>query len=294
MTESPKHRIALATCNEFPDLNDDDRLLLPAFAELGLEAAPALWNDPAMDWESFESVIIRSTWDYIERFAEFDAWLDRLKARGIRVWNPVATVRENLNKNYLRRFASCGTPTLPTLWLARGERDPVRRILAESDWKEIVVKPAISAGSFRTYRWQREEVAERGRELAEILADCDALVQPCMREFFDPGEWSFLFFGGCFSHALRKRPKPGDFRVQYIHGGSQERVEPGAALLREVEAITKQIPDAHLFARIDGIVHQDKFLVVEIELVEPHFFLAMDPESPRRFAAAYAKLRTTF
>jgi len=46
------------------------------------------------------------------------------------------------------------------------------------------------------------------------------LIQQFIPEIQMNGEISFAYIDGAFSHAVLKRPAPGDFRVQQEHGGS--------------------------------------------------------------------------
>ncbi len=289
-------RVALATCAAFPELFADDRLLLPALEAAGIAWDVAVWTDPGIDWRSYDAVVIRSIWDYFERFPEFRAWLACLEKTQARVLNPVSTLLANCDKGYLRDLAARGVATLPTLWIGRGSQSTeVKRLLATVAWEELVVKPSVSGNAFRTERVSLVELLARRDPLAVILGDSDALVQPFMPEITRDGEWSFLFFGGAFSHALCKRPQRGDFRVQATYGGVTAKADPAPALLAQAEAVLtaarQSDPGAgELYARVDGIVREGTFLLIELELIEPFLFLGEDPESPRRFVAALRRL----
>ncbi len=283
-------RVALVTCDEYPQLTADDRLLLPALNAQGLTPEIVIWSDANVDWRSFDAVVIRSTWDYYKRPDEFRAWLYRLEKDSIRLLNPVATILGNMDKSYLRNLEAQGIATVPTAWIDSAQRDEVLEQLRDVPWDgELVVKPAISAGAFRTVRTSKEALMREPAPLFEILTESVALVQPFLPEIEQEGEWSFLFFGGSFSHAVIKRPKSGDFRVQWVHGGGHSLAQTSAHIYEQAANIAMKAAGGRLlFARVDGVIRNGVFLLIEIELIEPYLFLAEDPEAAERFAKALA------
>lgn len=285
--------IALATCEKFPQFYGGEQLILAELERAGLAWQAPFWTDPTVDWASYDVVVIRTIWDYFERYTEFRAWLEKLKSAGARVLNPVATIEMNCDKLYLRALEERGVATVPTCWIAPGTAPAeVARQLEALDWHEIVIKPSVSGGAFRTERLTLTELRARPNPLADILADSHAMVQPFLPEIAEAGEWSFLFFGGQFSHSVVKRPKAGDFRVQMNHGGTYEAETASAEIQRQAQAALdacRHLPggDApRLYARVDGVVQGDRFVVVEIELIEPYLFLDQDEKAPARFVAA--------
>ncbi len=138
-------RIALATSAKLPTLNDDDRLLIPVLAELGLGAVPAVWDSPEVCWEEFQGVLVRSCWDYHHRLEEFLAWVSRLERTGVRVWNPPAVLRWNSHKGYLRDLGARGVSIVPTRWLERGAQADLAGLLRDPAWRRS--KPARGAAA---------------------------------------------------------------------------------------------------------------------------------------------------
>src|SRR5438034_2541390 len=219
-------RIALATSAKLPTLNDDDRLLIPALAELELAAVPAVWDASDVCWEEFQGVVVRSCWDYHHRLEEFLGWVVWLERAGIPVWNPPAVLRWNSHKGYLRDLAARGVPIVPTRWLGRGEPVDLPMLLEDAGWRDAVVKPAVSAIASGTWRTSTEVEAGDQARLGELLRAGDVMVQPFVSEVRDRGEWSILFLGGQLSHAVLKRPAGGDYRVQREFGGSAGTTAP--------------------------------------------------------------------
>ena len=275
--------ISLATCAEHPGLAPDDRLLLAALRAEGAEAEPAVW-DAAYPWASSRLVVVRSTWDYAGRPSDFLAWVESA-ARVTRVENAPATLRWNIDKAYLAEFERRGIAVVPSALLEEPTVEGLERLLRRRGWPEAVIKPVVGAGGRDTFRVRAGRVAAAGLPVAAAIARAPMLVQP----FIPVAEWgelSLLYFGGEFSHAARKRPVAGEFRVQEQFGGS---TLPAVAAPEEM-ALGRRILDrldrTPLYARLDFLRGTDGWLLSEAELTEPSMFLALDPGAPARFARA--------
>src|SRR4051812_21074589 len=140
-------RVALVTSDALPDLYEDDRLLVPALAELGIEAVPAIWSDPAIAWRSFAALVIRTPWDYFMRPVEFRAWLDARIASGVRMCNAPEILTWNFDKKYLQDLAAAGVELVPTIVVLHGDSPDVVALARARGWDDIVVKPTISGGA---------------------------------------------------------------------------------------------------------------------------------------------------
>lgn len=272
----PRLMIAFVSCTLHPSGTADDAFAREALLRRGLEVETVLWTDPRVRWDRYAAVVLRSTWDYYLRPAEFRAWVDARE----RLWNPPATVRWNLDKRYLLELSRRGVPIVPTRLIERG---PLPRELPDA-----VLKPAISGGAHHTFRVRGSAPAEAERALAQILAGGAALLQPFVPEVARDGEWSLVFFRGAFSHAVLKRPAAGDFRTQEKHGARVERAEPPAAVLAAAERALRAAEQETVYARVDGVVAGGAFLLMELELIEPSLYFLGDEAAAGRFAAAIA------
>ena len=244
-------RIALVTCRSLPDLAPGDRLLHDELRRRGIDAIPAVWDDEGVEWRRFDRIVIRSPWDYHLAPRRFAAWLDRVEGSGRPCVNPLNIVRWNLHKRYLLELE------------ARGCAIPPTRLI---ETRGAVAKPAISGGAYRTVR-----------------IEGDVLVQDYVPEVETHGEWSLMFFGGLYSHAVVKRAAPDDFRVQMEHGGTVEAGEPPRPVLdagHQVISVLPRLP----FARIDLVEAARGPLLMEAELIEPELFLDRHPEAASRLA----------
>ncbi len=284
--ETAQLRVALVTCAAYPNLFEDDLLLAWALEDLGISAIPAVWSDAAIDWTSFAALVIRTPWDYFERAAEFRAWLDARIASGVLMCNAAEILDWNYDKRYLQDLEAAGVPLVPTICVRRGEQADVGALARARGWNEIVVKPTISGGAYRTYRFLVADAAAYAKEIDDTLADRGVLVQPFLSEILNDGELSLLFFDGVYSHAVCKRAKPGDYRVQFQFGGTTKSVEVERGLVEQARACIRAAPSLPVYARVDGVVKEGSFLLMELEVFEPLMFLASHPEAPGRFARA--------
>lgn len=281
--------VGLATSSAYPSLTDDDRPLLDRLRRHGATADAVVWDDPSIAWASYDAVVLRSTWDYHLRGPEFEAWLGRLDTAGVTLWNPTSLVRWNMHKGYLRSLAARGIMVPPTEWVARGDARPLESVLRAHGWADAVVKPAISASATETWHTTPDIGADAAR-YARLVSDRDVLVQMAVPEIRSEGEWSLVFIGGAFSHATIKRPRPGDFRVQVEHGGTADPGRPPASVVNAGRVIADALQRPWLYARVDGVATGAGFMLMEVECIEPHLFLAHQDGAHERFAQALLRL----
>lgn len=285
-------RVALITCEWLPDLFADDKLLVAALETLGIEPVPAVWSRSDIDWMAFDALVIRSPWDYFERLAPFRRWLDARIASGVTMCNAPEILAWNFDKSYLQDLAKHGVELVPTVTIARGatgDEADIAALARAQGWDEIVVKPKISGGAYRTHRFRLDELPRYAADIAETLQDRGVLVQPFLPEIQRDGELSLLFFDGELSHAVRKRAAAGDYRVQLQFGGTNEDVVISDEIIAQARRCLAHTPGATVYARVDGLMHDGKFLLMELEVFEPLMFLARHPEAAMRFARAIAR-----
>ena len=285
-------RIAFATSDAHASLTPDDLLAVAALRADGVHVEPAVWNEPTVRWADFDAVVVRSTWDYHHRADAFRNWIDRLEGNGARVWNPAPVLRWNMQKRYLRDLDRAGVPVVPTLWLSKGSAVDAAAVMDERHWLDAVIKPVVSATAFRTWRVSRNEAAggDAAARLRELLTTGDVMVQPFIAEIEREGEWSLVFIDGAFSHAVRKRPTAGDFRVQAEFGGTSVAEAPSARVVAAAERVLRAAPRPWLYARVDGIDTSSGFVLLELEMLEPSLFFAQGEGAAERFARAISRV----
>ncbi len=281
----PARPIAFVTYPERPALTEDDALGAAALARRGLEVSAVPWS-AQVDWRRYDAVVLRSCWDYFLHPAAFAQWLSQLERSGVTTFNPVPLLRWNLHKGYLAELAARAVRIVPTAFLEQGARVQLPALLAERGWKEAVVKPLVSAGAYET--WRTTGAGEDGARFAAALARGGLLVQPFLEEISTQGEWSLLFYGGRFSHAVLKRPAAGDFRVQQHLGGSLAALPPPPGVRQAAQGVLALAPAPPLYARVDGVLVGGAFHLMELELLEPVLYFGMSTHAAEAFAEALA------
>lgn len=277
-------RIALATYAAYPDLPPDDQIFQRALERRGAQAVPLLWDAPA-DWSGYDVVVVRSCWDYHLRHREFLAWIDRVERGGAILHNAPSILRWNSDKRYLRDLEQAGIDVVHTRWTDAAETPlSLASVLAEEGWQDVVIKPAISASATDTWRVPAGKSAEWEDRFRAMVRRGAVMIQPFVSEVARDGEWSLVFVGGEFSHAMLKHPAPGDFRVQTEHGGSQRREVPDPGLVRAAQGVLSCAPEAASYARVDGCVVDGHFRVMELELLEPTLYFTEGPAAADRLA----------
>ncbi|SHG08712.1 RimK family alpha-L-glutamate ligase [Chryseobacterium sp. OV279] len=251
--------------------NDEDADLLKFLTGKGLDVVPVIWNDENVDWTSFNVAIIKSPWDYHNHLPAFLNWLNQLEKLNIRVLNPVKIIQWNSHKKYLKDIAENGLPVIPSAYIDKGS-DFDGRFFDLFGTDRVVVKPCVSAGAHNTVVVTKDNLKERTEEIRQFLTTEDYMVQPFTEEIKN-GEWSFLFFNGQYSHCSLKTPKQDDFRVQHYHGGSISYPTPDPIHIEQAGAYLKSLPQPTLYARVDGVLINDSFTLMELELIEPYLFL---------------------
>jgi hypothetical protein len=277
--------IGLVSYAKCPELTDDDRPVLDLLRAHGIDARSTVWDDPDEQWEDFRGLVLRSTWDYHLRPREFVDWLEMIATADVACWNPPELVRWNMHKRYLREVEARGVRIPETEWVGRADDRPLSSVLRARGWPHAIVKPAISASATETWKTTGDSLAD-DRRYRDLVERCDLLVQGVVPEVAREGEWSLVFLGGTFSHAMIKRPRSGDFRVQLEHGGSADPAIASPHLIEAAERVAAMIPHPWLYARIDGVATARGFMLMEIECIEPHLFLTDAPGAHDRFAAA--------
>ncbi|WP_428261127.1 ATP-grasp domain-containing protein [Haliangium sp.] len=278
--------IALVTCETLPEPDRDQLPLSEALTAAGIDFALWAWEDQGLDWSRPRLALLRSTWNYPLAASAFLAWAERAAAL-TRLYNPLPVVRWNAHKGYLLELAAAGVPVTPTALVPQGSSDTLSALLAARSWDEVVIKPAVSAASYRTLRVGRGDLAAGEAHLAALVAERDVLVQPYLASVDDYGERALVWIDGELTHAVRKAPR--------FEGGSESVSEQAvaisaeeAALAQRTLALAREHLDAPLlYARVDVAPGPDgRPVVMELELVEPSLFFAQGPAALERLVAA--------
>ncbi len=275
--------VIFATCEHQPLIARDDQTLADALSARGVVVTPIPWTeiDPYAVIDS-PPVLLRSTWDYHRVPTMFVSWLDALADSGRLTLNPPAVARDNVDKIYLQTLAAAGIAIPKTRWLARVDNDTLDRSMEEEGWDRAVLKPRIAATAYGTFLISRG-VALSDDDLAPARAS-GALLQEVVPEIAASGETSIVYAGRAFSHAVQKRAKDGEFRVQQDFGGRVEPASPSTALLSCAATVMTHVPDGCLYARVDVVESSRGPLLMELELIEPELYFLIVPDAATRMA----------
>ena len=271
-------RIALVTCSNYPKLTESDRLLAAALTDAGTQPMAVDWRDESARWREFDLAVLRSTWDYHLYPDEFSSWIDQV-AMATHLVNSAPLVRWNCNKRYLEELRQRGVPLLPFVLVEPESPVPLQ---TPGPWPQtdIVVKPLVGASAWQIVRTHRSRLQD---VVTPELRRHGYLVQAYGQEI-EQGEYSIIFFDGQFSHAVLKKPKSGDFRTQPELGASQTIVRPPGSILGEAAVVLDALPEQPTYARIDGIVQNGHFVLMEAELIEPELFFRLAPAAAHSLA----------
>ncbi|MFZ5973280.1 MAG: ATP-grasp domain-containing protein [Bacteroidota bacterium] len=277
-------KITFVTATPYPSITADDALTAAALAPKNIQVEAAPWDDPSIDWHAFEAIVLRSCWNYHLHPDAFLQWLQSLPAN--KLINPLPAVKWNVHKSYLQDLQKAGAKIPDTIWIPKGQPIDVVALLQEKEWSRAVAKPAISATAHQTFHISLSDVNQWQPRLLQHLSKADYLLQPFLHEVQQAGEWSLLFFDKAFSHAVLKKPQPNDFRVQNDFGGTTVAAHPPAFVVHKAEEILASVPYPLPYARVDGIVSSQEFILMELELIEPSLFLAYHAQAAERLAQA--------
>ncbi len=283
-------RIAIATCVNLPEPDPDEPMLLAALRAAGHSAAAMAWDDPDARFDAIDACVLRSTWNYYRKAGEFAAWIDTVASK-TRLFNPPHVVHWNMHKGYLRDLERGGAPIVPTEFVSHGGKLDLAGLMSERGWSTVVVKPSVSAGSFRTHRFTSRQAAEAQQTLDRLSAERDAMIQPFLPAVETEGERSLIWIDGDFTHAIHKHPR---------FAGQEESVELAefnAGLRTAGERVIDAVRRASVFpitellyGRVDLMPGPGgEWLLSEFEVIEPSLFFLEFPPALGRFVRAVSR-----
>lgn len=268
----------------------EQELLKSAFESQGLKVDITYWDNPSYEWQQTKSVLFRTVWDYFERFDEFWDWLEQVKTK-TRLINSYELIKWNIDKHYLRDLKNNDIQVVPTYFADKGNNISLQEIANLNDWKHIVIKPAISASAFNTYKITNDEIEQKEQLFHELLQTHDMLVQPFFPTISELGEASLMVFGGKFTHAILKKAKAGDFRVQDDFGGTVHDYNPTQEEIKFAEKVFQSCTSLPIYGRVDIVWDSNKHIYLsELEIIEPELWIRNRPESANKIAEAVNKI----
>ena len=268
----------------------EQELLKSAFEAQGLKVDITYWDNPSYEWQKTRSILFRTIWDYFERFDEFWEWIEQVKTKTTLI-NSYELIKWNIDKHYLNDLKNNGIQVVPTCFVDRGNNIGLKEIANLNDWKHIVIKPAISASAFNTYKITNDEIEHNEKLFHELLQTHDMLVQPFISTISEFGEASLMVFDGKFTHAVLKKAKPGDFRVQDDFGGTVHDYKPTEEEIKFAEKVFQSCISMPIYGRVDIVWDTNKNLYLsELEIIEPELWIRNMPESGNKIAEAVTRI----
>jgi glutathione synthase/RimK-type ligase-like ATP-grasp enzyme len=274
--------ITLATCAAWPALGASDECLAAALRARGHTVHAAPWNGDFAPFARAAAVVIRATWDYHDAPGAYLAWLDRLDPR--RTFNLPSLVRWNLAKTHVLDLAERGAP-IPRTRAVAATPEAIATALDDLALDDAVIKPLVGASGFGVERVARGREAEALRRATARKATDRVLVQEFLPAIAE-GELAGVFFDGAFSHGLRRVPAAGEFRINSQYGGRMQAAALPPDVIARMTEVLALLPERPLYARIDGVVQEGRFVLIEVEVNEPGLGLDHAPGAGERFADA--------
>ena len=260
------------------DAFEHDQMMDALSVDKRLNYEAVSWDDPTADWSGYDAVVIGTVWDYWDRMEAFLPTLDEIAAQTA-LYNPPSLVRWNSHKSYLKDLETRGAKLIPTVWLETVTPKTAKAAFEKLGSDDLVFKRQVGAGAEGQHRLQPDTPLP---DLPHPM-----MVQPFLGSIQSEGEYSFIFIDGVLSHALVKRAKPGDYRIQSAYGGTEERIEPSSDDLSAACAIIETLEEPPLYARVDMVRGaEDQLLLMELELIEPFLYPLQGPALGNRIGDA--------
>lgn len=275
--------ILIATCSEYPHPTPNLEALISALRSAGTEADHLPWKTTQLEaFAAASAVLPLCCWDYYDDPVRFLDWIEALEARGTRLINSPTLLRWNFRKTYLLELATAGLAVPQTFHLPDATRETIERRMEENGWRTAVLKPVSSQSGHGV---EKLHWAERDRWSIDVMSG-DVLLQEYQDDIGALGETTLTFIDGHFSHAVRRVLKSGEWRANTQYGTTYERAEPDHATVEAARRYLDVLPETPLYARVDGLVRPDGFMLMELELIDPYLYCEFASGSADTFAQA--------
>ena len=282
-------RVAILTTDKLDDFFVYDQLLKAPLQKLGWEYSEVSWHVKEHDWDQYDVVVVRSTWDYQAHCEDFLSCLKTIENSSAILCNSMSLIEWNISKHYLKELEEKGVPIIPTLWADELHEQHFAQAFEQFACDEIVIKPYVGANADFTYRLTPASAVAQSASIMTEYENRSAMIQPFLSSIVEEGEYSLFYFDSQYSHAICKQPAKGDFRVQEEHGGQLSKIQPSHEMLTLAMKTIGTLPDEALYARVDIVSYNGELMIIEVELIEPSLYFNMDDSSPAFFAQVFAK-----
>lgn len=275
--------VGILTCDYHPNLISDDKNLIEAFNKKGIKAQPIIWSDQ-QELTKFTHIILRSPWDYAKRWNEFKIWLEKANKESILIHSH-EILSWNADKRYLQEIGNETVRKIPTLSFDQFSEIDFEEAFNAFNCDEIVFKPLVGASGVNTFKANRTEIGK-----IHTILNTKVLAQPFMSSITEVGEYSFIYFGNKFSHAVLKSAKDGEFRIQEEHGGRVQKYLPKENELEKINVFLKTLPHQFLYCRVDVAIENSELYLMELEVIEPELFFRFSENGEEKLVEAYLRM----
>ena len=281
-------RCAYLTMDDMGDFVTDADLSFGPMSDLGWNVDMVSWRDVDADWDTYDAVYICTPWDYPDDPDAFFDVLEAIDASTALLVNNLDLVRWSLEKTYLRDLEARGARIVPSRWFDGFEGVDADHLFDAFAVDTVVVKPVVGANAADTFVLSRPISSDIVSEVAQTFAGRAFVAQPFVENICTEGEYSLFFFAGEYSHAIRKVPKSGDFRVQEEHGADILSAVAPDDLIDVAQSVVSLVSPEPVYVRADFVRdNAGHYLLMELELIEPSLYLRTDDGAAGRFAAAF-------
>ncbi|WP_191859897.1 ATP-grasp domain-containing protein [Hanstruepera ponticola] len=257
----------------------EDFLVQDALNKQGLKTLRLAWDDDNFNWSETKAVLFRTTWDYFDRFNEFSKWLTQV-SEVTTLFNSENIIRWNLDKHYLLDLEKAGVRIAKTHFIETGTSITLVQLHEQLNWEETVLKPCISGAARHTYKLNKNNLSEHESIFKALITQESMMLQPFQHNIVSEGELSLMVFNGQFTHAVLKKAKDGDFRVQDDFGGTVHGYVPSKEEIAFAQNAVKACPELPIYARVDIFTdNQGQIALSELELIEPELWFRNHPKA---------------
>lgn len=274
--------------DDMGDYVTDAELSIEPMARRGWVVEMVAWQDERVNWDDYDAVYICTPWDYPQHADKFVAVLERIDHSSAELVNCLSLVRWTLAKNYLKDLEARGAAIVPSSWYEDIDAGMFPEYFAAHQTNKVVIKPLIGANAMDTYVLTNPVAQDVVADLVQVFSGRPYFVQPFIEQIQHEGEYSLFFFSGKYSHAILKSPKTGDFRVQEEHGADISSVQPDAELVDVASKVISLVDPGPVYVRADFVRGDGgRYLLMELELIEPSLYFRTNSGAAERFATAF-------
>ncbi|MFA5834965.1 MAG: hypothetical protein WDA22_15925 [Bacteroidota bacterium] len=269
----------------------EDQLVSDALERKGLRVHRLDWSNKEFDWSSTQFALMRAAWDYTERYSEFLNFIRNVSEKSVLI-NPPKTILWNIDKHYLRDLEKFGIAIPETIYIEKNESTSLRHLHHQYGLKDSILKPVMSGGARHTYRLNNHNLDQHETIFQQLISQEAMMLQPFLDSVITYGEITLIVIGGTYTHAVLKKAKPGDFRVQDDFGGTVHHYTPTKEEISFAERTVSVCEPVPVYARVDLLRDNNGNLAVsELELIEPELWFRFHPPAAEMLAIEIAKMQ---